>query len=70
VHSAFEALEATGIQPTVDGLKEKGTPSDVIERVLLIEFGSEASAFDALVPERYLHRGHEVLAHAVGKELC
>jgi hypothetical protein len=55
--------------PTVDDLEKRGVSAEVIRRVLLIEFGNESSAFDALVPERYLHAGRELLAHEVGEDL-
>jgi hypothetical protein len=41
----------------------------VVGRLLLIEFGDDASAFEALVPERFIHGGRELLAHEVGVEL-
>jgi hypothetical protein len=55
--------------PTVQHLQERGVPEAVLKRVLIIEFGNAASAFEALVPERYLHNGRELLAHEVGTEL-
>lgn len=66
---AFDALRAEGVCPTVATLRERGVSAEVIQRILLIEFGNDASTFDALVPERYIHRGRELLAHEVGSEL-
>lgn len=64
----FEALLTAGT-PTIEALKDAGIPSEVIQRVLLIEFGNESSAFDALVPERYIHGGREIMADVVDLEL-
>lgn len=66
---AFDALCTAGT-PTVADLKMRGVSLEVMRRVLLIEFGNESSAFDALVPERYLHAGRELLANEVGEDLC
>jgi hypothetical protein len=65
----FDALNASGAWPTVAALEAKGVLPDVIERILLIEFGKESSAFDALVPERFLPGGRELLAHEAGDDL-
>lgn len=67
--AAFEELTATGTRPTVDVLREKGLSSEVLRRILLIEFGDDASAFEALAPQRYIHDGRELLSNEVGLEL-
>lgn len=64
----FEQLRAAGA-PTIDALRRSGVSPALIARTLVIDFGNDASAFDALVPERYIHAGREVLAHEVGEDL-
>jgi hypothetical protein len=65
----FEKLKVDPDGPSIKDLRDSGVSEAALERVLIIDFGSDASAFEALVPERYLHHGRELLAHEVGKEL-
>ncbi|WP_394821481.1 hypothetical protein [Pendulispora albinea] len=67
--AAFDELIVSANEVTIEGLRAKGVSAPILARLLIIEFGNPASAFEALVPERYLHKGSEVLAHEVGLEL-
>lgn len=69
---AAELFERLGKEPngaTVERLREGGVPDALLGRLLIVEFGNEASAFDAIVPERYIHESREVLAHDVDESL-
>ncbi len=66
--AVFEQLVA-GDVARIEVLKQHGVPEDVLRRLLIVEFGSEQSAFDALAPERYVRDGREVLAGELGLEL-
>src|SRR5262249_734145 len=65
----FDQLAATERGPSVERLREKGVPDAVLNRLVILEFGNDASAFEALAPERYIHQGREVLAHEVDESL-
>lgn len=58
-----------GREISIDSLKEALPSEELLKRMLIIEFGEDAAAFEALAPERYLHRGREILAHEVDEEL-
>ncbi len=66
---AFTELRADPMSRTIGGLREKGVPENVLERLIIVEFGSEASAFEALAPERFLRARREAPGQGVGREL-
>jgi hypothetical protein len=65
---AFAELRADPMSRSIEGLREKGVPQSVLERLVIAEFGSAASAFEALAPERYVLDGREVAAQEAGKD--
>jgi hypothetical protein len=54
---------------SVAALREHGLSEAALARVVIIEFGSDDSSFDALMPEHYIIDGHHVPLRKVGPEL-
>lgn len=54
---------------SLEAMKDALPSDELLGRMLVVEFGSDTSVFEALAPERYLFRGREVLAHEVGEDL-
>lgn len=66
---------------TMDGLQEvivtfqrassvgSHVEPDLMQRILIIEFGSDDAVFDALNPERYIYNGKEILLRETGPAL-
>lgn len=65
----FKALDAAGHDITVASLVDAHTSDELRGRIVLMEFSDEASVFDALVPERYIYDGEDVLLENVGRHL-
>jgi hypothetical protein len=49
-------------------LKEKGLGQGVLERVIIVEFGGERSAFDGIAPAGYIIEGHYVPLRKLGQD--
>lgn len=61
---------AEGDRPLpISRLRDEGVPEDVLSRVLLIEFGSDESAFEALDPAGYVVHGQAVPIGSAGPSL-
>lgn len=69
VAAHFTVLLQRGGDITLDAMKEALPSDELLKRMLIIEFGNDASVFEALAPERYLYRGREILAHEVDADL-
>jgi hypothetical protein len=54
---ATERLRREGITPSVAALRSTGLSQKALARTLIIEYGSEASAFEALTPQLYVLEG-------------
>ncbi|SRR5579885_3800000 len=52
-----QRLSAAGRSVSVASLREAGISESSLARIIVIEFGSAASAFDALSPEGYVVQG-------------
>lgn len=69
VVAAFERMTAAGVTTELDGLLPRDASPELRRRVMLVEFGDDAAAFHALAPQRYVHRGEELLWHDLPLEL-
>jgi hypothetical protein len=65
----FEEWNHQEVMVTMKMLKEYCTNSELVSRILLIEFGEEAAVFQALSPEYYFYQDKVVKAENVGLEL-
>jgi hypothetical protein len=57
VLAALDELRRTGQRPTINLLHEYGAPRSILNRIIVIEFGSTASVFEAMEPAGYLLAG-------------
>lgn len=62
-------LQARGHELSLDTIKEALPSDELLARLLVVEFGSDAAVFEALAPERYIHQGREVLADELDDSL-
>ena len=72
VQAAFELFARLEPHEAAVGLEALGPldPSpELSRRMMIIEFGDEAAAVDAICPDRYMHNGEVVLWHEIGLEL-
>ena len=53
VAAAAERLAEDGAPPSIAALQEVGLAGAALARAIVIEFGSGAAAFDAVLPEGY-----------------
>jgi len=54
---ALERLVSEGHEVSIDALRGIGVSEAAMKRTIVIDFGSDSSAFDALVPEGYFFEG-------------
>jgi hypothetical protein len=54
ISEASRRLIEKGIVPSVTALQKAGLPETALARAVVIEFGAESSAFEAMTPEVYL----------------
>jgi hypothetical protein len=65
---SFALRERDGKELTLEAMKD-GIAPDLLGRMLIIEFGVDASEFLAVVPERYIYRGQDLLWRDSGDPL-
>jgi hypothetical protein len=68
VVAEFEELGDPTSQ-TVERLRARNVSAEILDRVVIIELGNDASIFDALAPSHYYHRGKLLEWNQVGPEL-
>ncbi len=66
--AAVENTERRSEALSIQALSQAGAPEDAINRTIIIEFGSDESVFDALLPEGYLIDGEIKKVHQLGHE--
>lgn len=50
----IKRVTASGQEPSLRALREAGLSEAAIQRIIVIEFGTDACAFDAIAPEGYV----------------
>jgi hypothetical protein len=68
IASAVRRLEEEGIMPSVDTLREAGLGPEALARTVVIEFGSDASAFEAVTPSLLVVSGQACELTRLGPE--
>src|SRR5580765_4373904 len=58
-----------GEMPDMSSLRTAILSDELLRRLSIIEFGAEEAMFDALVPERYVYKGQDLLWRDTGPEL-
>src|SRR4051812_8122571 len=66
--AAGERLSRSGRPLTLAHLREEGVSENSLKRIIVIEFGSASSAFDALSPEGYVVNGRWQPIEELGDE--
>jgi hypothetical protein len=61
-------MHERGESPSIQPLREKGLGQGVLDRVIIVEFGGERSAFDGFAPEGYIIEGHYVPLRKLGQD--
>jgi hypothetical protein len=54
VFKAAQRMTAEGTTPTIERLRAEDISQETLDRTIIIQFGSDASAFEALAPEGYI----------------
>jgi hypothetical protein len=54
---ALEKISAENLEVTIASLTEAGLPWEVLQRTIVIEFGSAGSMFEAITPRGYVVDG-------------
>ena len=67
--NASERLRSKNTEPSLDALREEGVSEVALGRAVVIEFGSEKSAFEAISPDYYVINGKSVALHHAGVDL-
>jgi hypothetical protein len=65
---AVGRLRKAKIDPSIRALKTDGVSDQALERAIVVEFGSERSAFDAISPDYYIISGKSVKLHQAGHD--
>ena len=52
-----EKLHDSGVKLSIEEIAKAGASQSTLERTIVVDFGSEDSVFDAIVPEAYSIRG-------------
>jgi hypothetical protein len=68
LHAAAERLQSKNMTPSVAALRGEGVGEAAIQRAIVVEFGSDKSAFDAISPESYILVGKEVKLTKAGRD--
>ena len=55
--NAIETVNRIGHELSVEAIQKQGVSDTAIERLIVIEFGSEDSSFMGIVPEGYIMEG-------------
>lgn len=65
-------LRENGIEPTIRELRKNSVSEEGLSRVVVMEFGSEDSTFDAISPNGWIYKGrvyHEVYNGRANEEV-
>jgi hypothetical protein len=54
IFKAAQRMTAEGIMPTIERLRTEDISQEALDRIIIIQFGADASAFEALAPEGYI----------------
>jgi hypothetical protein len=63
-----EKLEMQGTAPSIASLRSEGVSESALKLVIVVEFGSKGSAFDAISPSHYIIDGKDVPLHKTGPD--
>ena len=61
------SMHQMGQVPSIQQLREKGISQDVLDRVIIVEFGGERSVFGGFFPQGYIIEGQYVPIEKLGR---
>ena len=64
-----QRLDARGEVPSLAGLRHAGVSRETLQRTVVMHFGVEESAFEALAPKEYVINGKPEPVSTVGRRL-
>ena len=64
-----DAFAGEGKVPSIAELNEAKVSDKALQRILVIEFGDDHAAFDALMPEAYVYNGKALKTREFPREL-
>ena len=68
LNNATEKLRAKGTSPSIAALRSEGASESAVGRAIVVEFGSDRSAFDAISPDYYVIHSESVRLHQAGAD--
>lgn len=66
--AAVNRLSCAGLEVSIVALRDMGLSDATLKRAIVVEFGSETSAFDAISPEGYVINGKWKRLRDLGEE--
>jgi hypothetical protein len=66
LNNATERLKVKGAIPSIAALRSEGASESALGRAIVVEFGSDRSAFDAISPDYYVINNASVRLHQAG----
>ena len=67
--SASEFLRSRGMSPSLAAFRSLGLSTSALNRIIVVEYGSDLAAFDALSPGNYIKDGVERKLGNLGPDL-
>jgi hypothetical protein len=65
---AVKGMEGRGEDVSIERLRCKGFDKETLDRVIVIDFGSEEAVFDGIIPEGYLIDGKFIILRKLDRE--
>jgi len=66
LNNAAERLKVKGATPSIAALRSEGASEPALGRAIVVEFGSDGSAFEAISPNYYVINNESVRLHKAG----
>jgi len=66
LNTAAEKLRIRGANPSIAALRDEGASESALRRAVVVEFGSDRSAFDATSPDYYAINNASMRFHQTG----
>jgi hypothetical protein len=63
LNNASERLKVKGASPSISALRGEGASESALRRAIVVEFGNDGSAFEAISPDYYVINNESVRLH-------
>jgi hypothetical protein len=61
-------MEKSGENISIERLRQKGFDKEALDRVIVVEFGSDMAVFDGIIPDGYVIHGEFVPLVKLGRQ--